>query len=66
MEYVQFLPSRRLCSSEQSMTSNSMVTGFPPKVIGKAVRIPYREKDHPSKVVRMVDDGVMGGEPRDF
>ena len=31
MEYVQFLPSRRLYSTRRSMTSTSMVTVFPPK-----------------------------------
>lgn len=35
-------------------------------MIGKAVKIPYGKKDRPSKDVRMVGDGVMGGEPRDF
>lgn len=43
-----------------------MATVFPPKVIGKVVKIPYKEKDHPSKAMRMVSDGVMGGEPRAF
>lgn len=48
------------------MTSTSIVTIFPSKVIGKAMKIPYNEKYHPSKAVRIVVDGVMGGEPRAF
>ena len=66
MEYVQFLPSRRLYLSERPKTSTSMVTIFPPKVIGKVVEILSGDKDHPSKYVRMVGNGVTGGEPRDF
>ena len=66
MAYVQFIPSRRLYLSGRSMTSTLMVTVFPPRVIGKAVKILYGEKDRPSKAVRMVGDGVMGGEPRAF
>ena len=47
MTQVQFLPSRRLYSSGRSMTSTSIATVLPPKVIGKAVKIPYGEKDRP-------------------
>ena len=43
-----------------------MATILTPKVIGKEIKISYGEKDHPSKTVRMVGDGVMGGEPRYF
>lgn len=66
MEYVQFLPSRRLYSSGKSMTSTSMVEFLPPKVIRKVEKITYREKDRPLKNDRMVGDGVMGGDPRAF
>ena len=48
------------------MTSTSTATVLPPKVIGRAVKIPYGEKDHPSNAMRMVGDGVMGGESREF
>ena len=48
------------------MTSTSILTVLPPKVIGKAVQIPYVETDHPSKFVRIVGDGVMGRESRAF
>lgn len=41
-----------------------MVIILPPIVIGKEVKIPYEENDHPSKDVRMVGDDVMDGEPR--
>ena len=37
---------------------------FPPGVIGRAVKILYGENDLSLNVVRMVGDGVMGGEPR--
>ena len=43
-----------------------MAIVFPPKVIGKAIKIPYGKKDHPLKAMRMVSDGVMGGERRAF
>lgn len=43
-----------------------MVKVLPPKVIGKVVKILYGEKDRPSKAMRIVGDGVMGGEPRAF
>ena len=66
MEYVQFLPSRRLYSSKRSINSTSMTIVLPPKVIGKAIKIPYGEKDCPSKVVSIVGDGMMGGVPRAF
>ena len=48
------------------MTSTSMTTVFPPRVIGRAVKILYGENDLPSNVVRMVGDGMMGGELRAF
>jgi hypothetical protein len=48
------------------MTSTSTMMIFPPKVIGRAVKILYGENDRPSNVVRMVGDGVMGGYPRSF
>jgi hypothetical protein len=48
------------------MTSTSMMVVLPPKVIGRAVKIPYSEKDHPSNAMRMVGDGVMGGESREI
>ena len=48
------------------MISTSMTTIFPPRVIGKDVKIPYDENDLPSNVVRMVGDGVMGGDLRAF
>ena len=48
------------------MTSTSTMMVFPPKVIGRAVKILYGENDHPLNVMRMVDDGVMGGYPRAF
>lgn len=41
-----------------------MATIFPVKVIGKAVKIPYAEKDRPTNAMRMVGDGVMGGDLR--
>jgi hypothetical protein len=43
-----------------------MVTVLPPKVIGRAVEILYSEKDRPSNAMRIVGDGVMGGESRAF
>lgn len=46
------------------MTSTSMAMVLAPKVIGRVVKIPYGEKDCPSNTVRMVGDGVMGGQPR--
>ena len=48
------------------MISTSMTTVFPARVIGMAVKILYGKNDLPSNVVRMVGDGVMGGEPRAF
>lgn len=36
------------------------------EVIYKAVKIMYGEKDNLLKDMRMVGDGVMGGEPRAF
>jgi len=48
------------------MTSTSIAKVLPPNVIGMVVKISYGEKDHPSKNVRIVGDGVMGGESRAF
>ena len=48
------------------MTSTSMATVLPSRVIGRVVKIPYGENDLSSNVVMMVGDGVMGVEPRDF
>ena len=66
MALVQFLSSKRLYSSGKSMTSTSTTMVFPPRVIGRAVKISYGENDLSSNVVRMVGDGVMGGESRAF
>ena len=48
------------------MTSTSMMMVLPPRVIGRALKILYGENDLPSNAMRMVGDGVMGGEPRAF
>ena len=48
------------------MTSTSMTTILPPRVIGRVVKIPYDENDLLSNDVRMVGNGVMGGESRSF
>lgn len=48
------------------MTSTSIEILLTPKVIGKEMKIMYGEKYHPSKAVRIVGDGMMGGEPRSF
>lgn len=48
------------------MNSTSTMTVLPPRLIGRAVKISYGENDHPSNVMRMVGDGVMGGESRSF
>ena len=48
------------------MSSTSTATVFPPRMIGRVVKISYGENDLPSNVVRMVGNGVMGGEPRYF
>ena len=48
------------------MTSTSTPMVLPPKVIGRAMKNLYGEKDHPSNAMRMVGDEVMGGEPRSF
>ena len=48
------------------MPSTSTTTIFPPRVIGRVVKIPYGEKECLSKVLRIVGDGVIDGEPRAF
>ena len=48
------------------MTSTPMAMVFPPRVICRAMKIVYSENDLSSNVVRIVHDGVMGGEPRAF
>ena len=48
------------------MISTSTMTILSPRVIGRAVKIPYGENDLPLNVVRMVGDGVIGGESRPF
>lgn len=35
-------------------------------MICKVVKIPYGEKDHPSKAMRIFEGSVMGGDPRAF
>lgn len=48
------------------MTLTSTVTVFPPKVIGRAMKIIYGEKGRLSNAVRMVGNRVMGGDTRTF
>lgn len=48
------------------MISTSTATVLPPRMIGRVVKILYDDNDLPSNVVRMVGDGVMGGELRAF
>ena len=48
------------------MISTSTMTVFPPRVIGRVVKISYGENDLRSNAVGMVGEEVMGGEPRAF